>query len=366
MTKKIVAAVFGAVVLSGCSMSVPGAGVEKGSIWKSFDSGQTFASKSKVDEKRAISSADVLALSFNPQDTNKIYIGTVDNGIFKTVDGGETWTPIDFPPKKIYSFVLDRNDPDNRMFASGVLNNVGKIFRTDDAGQNWREVYSEPGTNAIMTVVAQHPRDTNVLFGGTSAGTMVKSVDGGETWKNIGASLDGPITQIAFDATQSMAVYALIYNKQLYFSSDGGMTWNDWEKEKSKNSSTSAAQASGLVSGQSDRGTPDSILSIIPDPSVSGTLYATKQGGLYRSRDFGKYWDKLNIIESAEKFPIRAMAVNPHDSNEIIFVAGNAFYKSKNAGETWSVTELGVDRSVSVIAYDPMHPETIYLALRKL
>jgi photosystem II stability/assembly factor-like uncharacterized protein len=364
MTKKIVAAVCGAIVLSGCSMPVPGAGTEKGSIWKSFDNGQTFALKSRVDEKRSIASADVLSLSFHPKDPNRIFIGTVDNGIFKTADGGEAWEPIDFPPKKIYSFVLDRNDPDNRMFASGTMGDVGKIYRTDDGGQNWREVYSEPGTGAIMTAVAEHPRDTNVLFGGTSAGTMVKSVDGGETWKNIGASLDGPITQIAFDAAQPMALYALIYNKQLYYSPDGGMTWIDWEKEKAKDSSTTSSLSSG--SGQSDRRAPESILSIVPDPSVSGTLYATRQGGLYRSRDFGKYWDKLNIIESAEKFPIRAMAVNPHDSNEIIFVSGTAFYKSKNAGETWAVTELTVDRSVSVLAYDPVHPEIVYLALRKL
>jgi photosystem II stability/assembly factor-like uncharacterized protein len=215
-----------------------------------------------------------------------------------------------------------------------------------------------------MTSVAEHPRDTNVLFGGTSAGTMVKSVDGGETWKNIGAALDGPITEIVFDAVQPMALYALIHNKQLFYSPDGGMTWIDWEKEKAKDAQASTSYASG--SGQTDRRAPDNILSIIPDPSVSGTVYATKQGGLYRSRDFGKYWDKLNIIESAEKLPIRAFAVNPHDSNEVVFVAGNAFYKSRNAGETWSVTELAVDRAVSVVAYDPMHPETIYLALRKL
>ncbi len=287
----------------------------------------------------------------------------MDNGIFRTKNGGETWEPIDFPPKKIYSFILDRNDPDNRMFASGMMNNVGKIYRTDDTGQNWREVYSEPGTGAVMTAVAEHPRDTNVLFGGTSAGTVVKSVDGGETWKNIGATLDGPITQFVFDADRPYVLYALIFNRQIFYSPDGGVTWVDWEKEKSKDVS---ARTSSLVDQTLLTKAPDGILSIIPDPLVSGMLYATKQGGVYRSRDFGKYWEKLNIIESAEKLPIRSFAVNPHDSNEIVFVAGNAFYKSKNAGETWSVTELGVDRSVSVIAYDPMHPEIIYLALRKL
>lgn len=372
MVKKTLVVAGLAVMLSGCTIKLPfGAPVatntgdqtdtfnkkvQPGSIWKSLDAGQTFEVKSQVDEKQSITKADVLALSFHPNDSNTVYIGTVDHGIFKTTDAGDSWEQIIFPPKKIYSFILDKNRPDERMFASGSLNGLGKIFRTDDGGETWQAVYTEPGQEVVITGLAQHPRDMNVIFAGTSAGTVVKSTDSGDTWKNVGGTLDGPITDIAFDAAQPLSVYAFSFNSKVYYSADGGLVWEDLSA-----STTTANAAPEVVS----TAMPAGLLSITVDPSVSGRIYGSKNGGLYRSDDFGHHWSKINIIESAEKFPVRTVAINPQDSSEIIFSAGSAFYKSKNGGETWSVVDLFIDRGVSVLAYDPMDPSILYMTLRK-
>ncbi|MBP7060450.1 MAG: hypothetical protein KBA91_00545 [Candidatus Moranbacteria bacterium] len=383
MIKKSLVLVAATFLLSGCTVTLPfgtpvstgpvdptdifNKKVQAGSVWKSTDDGQTFEVKSRVDEKQSITKADVLALSFHPTDPNTLYIGTVDHGIFKTTDAGETWSQIVFPPKKIYSFILDRNQPDTRMFASGSLDKLGKIFRTEDGGTTWRAVYTEPGQDVVITGLAQHPRDMNVIFAGTSAGTVVKSTDGGETWRNVGGTLDGPITDIAFDATAPLSVYAFSFNSKVYYSADGGVTWLDWEKVKAEE----PAQHPGLnltpeeQKKQQESIMPTGLLSITVDPSVSGRIYGSRIGGLYRSNSFGKYWEKINIIESAEKFPVRAVAVNPQDSNEVVFAAGSAFYKSKNAGETWAIVDLYIDRGVSVLAFDPTDSQTLYMALRK-
>jgi photosystem II stability/assembly factor-like uncharacterized protein len=373
MFKKSLLLVVSAVVLSGCTIQLPfsvptptaseqptdvfGKKIQAGSVWKSIDSGQTFEVKSRVDDKQAITKADVLALSFHPNDSNILYIATADHGIFKSMDAGEYWEQIVFPPKKIYSFILDRNDPDNRMFASGTIGNLGKIFRTDDGGTEWRAVYTEPGAGVVITILAQHPRDTNVLFAGTSAGTVVKSTDSGETWKNVGQTLDGPITEIAFDAVEPMSIYALSINKKIYYSDNGGVAWTDQMQVTNTNNNAPATTSTGG---------PDMALSITADPIVSGRLYATKNGGLYRSDDFTRTWNKVNIIESAEKFPVRTVVVNPRNSQEIIFSAGSAFYRSTNGGDTWAVVDLYIDRSVSVLAYDPADSSIIYMALRNI
>ncbi len=373
MFKKSLLLVVSAVVLSGCTIQLPfsvltptaseqptdvfGKKIQAGSVWKSTDSGQTFEVKSRVDDKQSITKADVLALSFHPNDSNILYIATADHGIFKSMDAGEYWEQIVFPPKKIYSFILDRNDPDNRMFASGTIGNLGKIFRTDDGGTEWRAVYTEPGAGVVITILAQHPRDTNVLFAGTSAGTVVKSTDSGETWKNVGRTLDGPITEIAFDAVEPMSIYALSINKKIYYSADGGVAWTDQMQVTNTNNNAPATTSTGG---------PDMALSITADPIVSGRLYATKNGGLYRSDDFTRTWNKVNIIESAEKFPVRTVVVNPRNSQEIIFSAGSAFYRSTNGGDTWAVVDLYIDRSVSVLAYDPADSSIIYMALRNI
>lgn len=384
------------VALSGCSLlqqkntsSVDTGGpfsqiIEKGSLWKTSDSGKTFQVKSQIDEKTLISAADILSITYHPKKQAIIYVSSVDNGIFKTEDGGEKWEPINFPPKRIYSFILDKNDPDNRMFASGVVGEWGKIFRTDDGGKNWQDVYTEPGQKTVVTSLSQHFRDTNVIFAGTSDGTVIKSVDGGNTWKNVGNKVDGVVADIVFDASKSFVTYLMILNSKVYYSSDGGVTWIDWEEKKQeeiktlqesamkasleqniKEAERLQQQAQDLSKRNEKNKMPEGIVSIASDPLLSGVIYAGTNAGLFRSSDYGKYWDEVNIIESAKKFPIRSIAINPGNSREIVFVAGKAFYKSMDNGETWAVAGLSVDREASFVSYDPFDSKYLFVGLRK-
>jgi photosystem II stability/assembly factor-like uncharacterized protein len=371
--------------LSGCSLlPTPPAAQETetqdafaakpvpGSIWVSFDGGKAFEPRVYVDEKRKITKADILDISFLLRDggegvlarelrrTPDVYAATVEDMVFKTVDGSDTWEPINFPPQKIYSFIASRRSVD-RMYATGSIGNRGKIFRTIDGGTTWQDVYTEPGTGTTIVSLTEHPRNVNVLFAGTSAGTVVKSVDGGDTWKNVGGQVNGPVTTIAVDATNDALLYLLAYNGKLYVSETAGDVWIDLDlrrqEERRKNPGTTTGPAPVV---------PTSPVTLVPDPNVSGTFYVGTKTGLFRTRDAGLSFEKVNIIESAEQFSLRSFAINPKNSNELIFAAGRAFYKSMNGGETWSVLPLAVDRDISVIAYDPVFPETIYLGLRKM
>jgi len=380
MKKRIFGIIVGSMFLSGCSLpgvtAPPLAGQngtinkEKnvfatqaipGSLWRTDDGGKNFLVKSQIDEKTSITKSDILSIAYHPQESQTLYVSSVDSGIFKTEDGGDRWTNIPFPPKRIYSFILDKNDPNNRMFASGIVNDWGKIFRTDDGGATWKDVYTEPGQKTPITALSQHFRDRNVIFAGTAAGTVVKSIDSGETWKNVGNKINGLVGEITFDSEKSNVVYLLTFSDKLYYSPDGGMKWINWEEEKGKESSTVKQKISNLNA----RGPmPSGIISIMSDPIKSGVIYAGTNKGIFRSTTFGKYWDELNIIESAKKFPIRSIAVNPKNSNEIVFVAGKAFYKSIDGGETWMTTGLNVDRGASFVAYNPSYPEYLFIGLR--
>jgi len=361
---------FLALALSGCSIgqqqaastqdvpTVPGGLLsqnEKGSIWKSEDGGQTFKVKSTVDQARSIDTAEILSITFHPTKPKTIILGTVSNGVFKTDNGGDTWNPIPFPPKRIYSFILDRRNPDNRMFVSGVVNTRGKIFRTDDAGANWTEVYTEPGSNTFISSLAQDLWNPDIIYAGTTAGVILKSLDAGATWKDMGSKSEyGIVTDIVFDAKIHDSVSFLSFQNKMYHSSDGGNTWIDWSKVKQDQKSANPPSVD-----------PGQILSLVADPSRSGVLYAgTSSSGVFRSQDDGKDWTKLNIIESAEKFPIRSIAVDPKNSDHIVFVAGKGFYRSLDSGATWSVTALNSDRSASVVAYDPFDSQFLFIGIR--
>lgn len=391
MVKKSLVLVGLAVLLSGCTVQLPTVGsgssttpaVVRGSLWKTSDGGQSFTVKSTIDEQTSIAKADILSIAYHPKTPGTIYVGSVESGIFKTEDAGNHWTPIAFPPKKIYSFILDKNSPDTRMFASGVVGTWGKIFRTDDGGGEWDPVYTEPGEQVPVTALSQHPVDMNIIFAGTATGTVVKSVNSGDTWKNVGGKIDGIVADIAFDARRPLVTYLLTYNQKVYYSSDGGTVWIDWEEEKArevealqKRASDAATrgqvktaealrkQSQALGDRNQKNKMPSGIVSITADPAEAGVLYAGTSAGFFRSPDYGKYWYELNIIESAKKFPIRSIAVNPRNSQEIVFVAGHAFYKSIDRGVTWSVTGLDVDRDASFVSYDPFDSQYLFLGLR--
>lgn len=391
MVKKSLVLAGLAVLLSGCTLQLPSVGsgsstapaVVRGSLWKTSDGGQSFEVKSTIDAETSITKADILSIAYHPKVPGTIYVGSVENGIFKTEDAGNHWIPIAFPPKKIYSFILDKNNPDNRMFASGVVGTWGKIFRTDDGGGEWDPVYTEPGEQVPVTALSQHPVDMNVIFAGTATGTVVKSVDSGDTWKNVGGKIDGIVADITFDARRPLVTYLLTYNQKVYHSSDGGIGWIDWEAEKAREVEAIQKRASDAATRGDTKGAealrkqsqalgdrnqknkmPSGIVSITADPAEAGVLYAGTSAGFFRSPDYGKYWYELNIIESAKKFPIRSIAVNPRNSEEIVFVAGHAFYKSIDRGVTWSITGLDVDRSASFVSYDPFDSQYLFLGLR--
>ncbi len=362
MLPKIFGVIVLALMLSGCSFNLPsGIGTSGGSIWKSFDKGQTFAPKTTVDEKTKISSADVLSFVFDPQDSQTIYIGTKENGIFKTSDGAERWERLEFPPLKVYGLAIDSTDG-NHLYASGAYQDIAKIYRSEDAGKNWKEIYTEPGKGTVITALGSHPNAPNVLYAGTSAGVVIKSVNGGETWSNVLAVKD-PITKILFREGQMEMITLLAFNHGVIFSADGGKTWNDYAAQGFASLGAGNYRSDSL--GANNNVQPDSIAALTADPTKLNVLYAGAKNGVFRSEDNGKSWQALSIIESSKKFPARAIAINPRNSNEIVYAAGNAFYRSVDGGAKWAVTQLEIDRGVGDIKYDATRPEIIYFVLRK-
>jgi photosystem II stability/assembly factor-like uncharacterized protein len=354
MLRKL-AVIAAAISLSGCS-NIAITTESSGSIFKSFDGGQTFVSKAVVDDKHRIS-ADVLSFAFHPSDSQTLYVGTAASGLFKTVDGAEHWTQLNFPPTKNYGFIVDATRPD-RLFASGVYNDIAKIYRSDDAGQNWKEIYTEPGSGTVITALGESPSNHDVLYAGTSAGVIIKSVNGGDTWENL-TTAQGAVLKVLFEHSVTGKVMLLISGVGMLVSYDDGKTWNDFSQGKfQKALSTTASAVASAVATVS----PSDIVTV---ESGEGVLYAGAKNGLFRSHDDGKTWESLEIIESSRKFPIRSLAVNPSDTNEIVYAAGNAFYKSIDGGQTWSTTQLDISRGVSVLRYDPTHPDLLYFALRK-
>src|SRR6266540_2736528 len=137
---------------------------------------------------RPVSGA-IQALLPHPTDPNIIYIGAAAGGVWKTVDGGVSWTPLtdQFPSQSFTSLAFDSADATHQTIYAGTgkmssFGNFGKaigVLKTTDAGAHWT-LLNHPlfSDNPVFGIVA----NGNTVLAATAKG-MVRSADGGDTWQ---------------------------------------------------------------------------------------------------------------------------------------------------------------------------------------
>jgi len=352
MKKISITAIFltATFLISGCSLgsdvikkTMPTDLISKATFLKTVDGGVAWELKMKIDEKKNISSVNVLSVAIDPFDDNILYLGSEKDGIFVSKDKAETWSQIKFP-EKVYGLVVDYSTK-NVLYASGVYNGRGKIFKKIGEGTEWKEIYTEPADGTVISALAMDKFNSNIIYAGTSEGVIIKTTDGGGTWNNLHKA-DAAVTSIAFDSSSSGTVYFGIFRRNLLRTFDGGI------------------KIENIMDNISDMNGNQNIYSVVADPYFSGVVYVGMGTGIAKSLDKGETWTTLNIIASSSNFPIRVMAINPKNSKEIIYVSGKAIYKSIDGGLQWSTYQLDTNKDVSRIVYDKNNPSVLYAGLR--
>lgn len=361
-TKRILAIVFslGSMFLfSACSLPLTNSSsslgstpsVKTGSFLKSEDNGKSWVNKIKISDTQNIGLTNALSIAVDPQNDQNIYLGTEKDGLYVTKNGADTWEKINFPLTKIYSLAMDKNNT-NIIYASGILGKRAKIFKSMNGGSDWNEIYTEPSDGSTVSSLEISKKNSNVLYSGTSDGMIFKTSDGGQTWKNL-LKADGPIIDISFDSVKDDAVYFGVFGGSVLRTLDGGNTIDDFGKIRLD----TVAQGAFLNWN---------TYSLAVDPTLPGVLYVGMANALLRGTDYGENWEKVNILESSKKAPIRAIAVNLQNSKEIMYSSAGAMYVSIDAGENWFIFQLNTDKVVEVIRYSPINANIVYAGLRKI
>ncbi|TMQ10659.1 MAG: sialidase, partial [Deltaproteobacteria bacterium] len=262
-----VAAVAGAVVGGKTLFYV---GSASGGVWKSQDGGTTFK---PVFDKQPVQSIGAVAL--DPSNPSNVWVGTgeawmrnsvsIGNGIYKSTDGGESWTHVGLPTSEHVVRIIVHPRSGQTVFACvpGKLwsdSNDRGLYRTSDGGKTWALVLKGSNGSTGCSSVTMDPRNPDVLIAGMwdfrrkgwtfrsggdgpdaqSGSGIFRSTDGGKTWASIATSKGlppGPWGRVEAVIAPSDAkiVYALIESKSsaLFRSADGGATWE--QRDSSQN-----------------------------------------------------------------------------------------------------------------------------------
>ena len=272
------------------------AGTRNGGIYKTTDGGQSWTPKNE-----GIVGSIYSNFALDPTDPEKVYLGTDGGGLFRTTDGGDHWAHGEGSYHQIVkSISIDAVQAN--VLTMGAFRD---IYRSFDYGATWGILYQFDFATGVLSI-AQDPVSTNTMYIATNTHGLMKSIDGGYTWNRTAVSQIS--TVVAIGPGDPQVVLASGFNG-LVKSTDGGAAWR-----------TTLDVPYGSA--------------IVFDAANPGTVYASfGYNGVYVSNDGGETWSPANA--GLPTLQINALAI---DSDNGILYAGTegaGIFVSYDGGQIW-------------------------------
>ncbi|MCP4460149.1 MAG: glycosyl hydrolase [Cytophagales bacterium] len=322
--------------------------VGSGGVWKTVNAGTTF--KPIFDKQTSFS---IGCVTIDPSNPFVIWVGTGENvggrhaafgdGIYKSEDGGETWTNMGLTKSEHISKIGIH--PDNsdiiQVAAQGPLWSKGGergFYKSVDGGKSWKKTLGDEewtgvtdfvidprDPNRIYAATWQHHRTVAAWMGGGEKTKINLSTDGGDTWKELKTGLpEGKMGKIglAISPQNPDVVYAAIELNRtkggFYRSSNRGASWT---------------KMSDRVAGATG---PHYYQEIYTSPHKFDRVYFM-DNPLWVSEDGGKNFAQVNTMD--KHVDNHAMAFKNSDPNYIMVGTDGGVYESFDLGASWRFME---------------------------
>ena len=317
-------------------------------IFKSMDGGETWVSRSnglnRISDTKNNLVNTVASIATHPTNPNIVYAALCD-GLYKTIDGGYHWKKIH--DGSVHSGVyVDKKNP-NIVLTTRYWEKLG-VYRSTDAGKTWRKLGTSNGLgdySHYQDFHSDYDNDNIIYLGNTlQHNGFYKSTDHGKTWHTVPGIEKGECgnSKRCSDQVTGFSVKGdLIFRVQAnpYRSTDGGKTYESVAQKKVSDGYWETRGPEILVTRQ-----------VISHPDNPNRLFLLSMDNcFYDSNDGGKSW-KYNMNLGRYKGTTNGfgfesghwMAFDPDDHNIAYLAIGNnnnnleEIMKSTDGGETWS------------------------------
>lgn len=301
-------------------------------------------------------------IAVHPLDPSIILVGCASGGIFRTTDGGANWTPVfdDQPYLPIGDIEFDPNNPNVIYAGTGDPNVSGYpfigdgVYRSTDGGLSWTNIGLIE--TRIISRIRVHPLNSNIIYVGamglpfekTTDRGVYKSTDGGASWNRVLFLSDSTgVCDLLIDETNTNRVwaagwdrlrnnsYTMVFgpNARVHRSTDGGSTWT--------------VLGGGLPVGDQCRigldqepGNPNHILA-----QYIGTDMETR--GVYESFNGGNTWTSYGVSALSDAgamggfgWYFAKVRFNPFTPGQV-WVLGVNLWRTLNNGLSWTNMTAG-------------------------
>ncbi len=354
-----------------------GANAERG-IFRSTDGGATWAKSLYVDADTGgldvcfdpanpgVLFATLWESRLGPWDSANSYRGT-KGGLFKSTDGGQTWRKLTagLPADVTQAYVAVAPADPRRIYATVGTTHSSEIYRSDDAGENWRLATSDPRPAVAigggdLPMIRVDPVNPDIVYSATVVAW--RSTDGAKTWSALKGAPGGDDYQNLWVNPQHPGIILLVSDQGAVVTVNGGRTWSSWYNQPTAQLYHVAADNSfpyRVYSGQQESGSVgiasrgnDGVITfrdwhpvgaseygyVAPDPLDPNLVYGA--GRLEVSKfhwDTGQVELVSPVPQASARYravrtqPILFSPVDPH----VLYYAANVLFQTTDRGHSW-------------------------------
>jgi photosystem II stability/assembly factor-like uncharacterized protein len=299
-------------------------------------------------------SSRIVSGAYDPTDNNIIYIGPAYGGVWKSVDGGNTFVPLtdNQPSMAMGAIVLDPDDPQIVYAGTGEATYSGAsysglgLLKSTDGGASWTHYTTGLPTHTYFSRIVIRPGHNNQLLAALGYNGLYKSTDSGQTWSVL---LSGRCDEVRFTPSGD-TVFALGSGTGFTRSIDGGATFSTF--------------SSGLPLGE--RNHFDYCYS---NPAyIYAAVYSSSFFRVYKSTNFGLNFTQVapsQNFDGGQAWYDMYCRVNPVDPNDA-YVGTIDVYRTTDGGATFTnITNGYGNGTVHVdqhyLFFDPADASTFFV-----